>query len=178
MCWAEEVVEHDRKYAKEGDSIPDITFDHFIKFLKTQYRIISYRESMAADGDSSSEIYWDDYYDKVYGVDEEEFEEEEEEEEEKEVEEEVEDEDDICNFDAQRCKFCACCAKFQPIDHSLEKCANFLRKDVLEREEICKALGICHWCLDIGHKASRCTQCNKLCEYCQGKHHSLLHHHE
>ena len=52
--WAVEVVKHDRKYAKEGKTVPDMTFEDFIEFLKMQQQITAYRDAM--DGEKSSTI--------------------------------------------------------------------------------------------------------------------------
>ncbi len=45
------MVKHDRKYAKEGKAVPDLTFDDFVEFLKMQQQITAYRDAM--DGEKS-----------------------------------------------------------------------------------------------------------------------------
>ena len=51
MRWAIEVVKHDKKFAKNGSAVPDMTFEDFIEFLKTQQQITAYRDAM--DGEKA-----------------------------------------------------------------------------------------------------------------------------
>ena len=44
--WAVEVVKHDEKHAERGESVPDVTFEQFIKFLKRQYKVTAMRDAM------------------------------------------------------------------------------------------------------------------------------------
>ena len=58
-------------------------------------------------------------------------------------------------------------------DHPIYKCELFLKKSVLERQQLVKSKGLCFNCQDTKHSTKNCK--SRSCIHCRARHHTLLH---
>lgn len=69
-----------------------------------------------------------------------------------------------------------CCICGRGAGHSLDRCEKLRAQTHDVKVQLLKDNGICFGCLNKGHVSKSCTR-RMTCEYCQGKHPSVLHIH-